>query len=170
MKYNLNKIAEMLEKVEDKPPGPDIAICSECHWRGPADECEQDEDGDWETGYYTIDMCPKCEDGGCIDDYDFSPEQLTKYEEWYRANPVQTLEEYLEKRTKTMEKIDAKTVKILREQTGLGMMDCKKALEETDGDLEKAKTLLMERGAPGRTSGRKTASLFLKQPGKTVLV
>lgn len=34
--------------------------------------------------------------------------------------------------------IDAKTVKELREMTGAGMMDCKKALIEADGDIEKA--------------------------------
>ena len=34
--------------------------------------------------------------------------------------------------------IDAQVVKTLRERTGAGMMDCKKALLETDGDLEKA--------------------------------
>ena len=34
--------------------------------------------------------------------------------------------------------IDAKLVKKLRDQTGAGMMDCKNALTETNGDLEKA--------------------------------
>ena len=34
--------------------------------------------------------------------------------------------------------IDAKTVKVLRDKTGAGMMDCKKALVETDGHLENA--------------------------------
>ena len=34
--------------------------------------------------------------------------------------------------------IDATTVKKLREKTGAGMMDCKKALVETDGDIDKA--------------------------------
>jgi len=38
--------------------------------------------------------------------------------------------------------ITAELVKELREQTGAGMMDCKKALEETGGDLEKAVELL----------------------------
>ena len=35
-------------------------------------------------------------------------------------------------------KINAKTVKDLRERTGAGMMDCKKALVKSDGDLDKA--------------------------------
>ena len=40
----------------------------------------------------------------------------------------------------------AKEVKTLREQTGAGMMDCKKALTEANGDMEKAMTWLREKG------------------------
>jgi len=40
----------------------------------------------------------------------------------------------------------AQDVKALRESTGAGMMDCKKALEETGGDLEAAKQFLREKG------------------------
>ena len=39
--------------------------------------------------------------------------------------------------------ITAAMVKELREMTGVGMMDCKKALTETDGDMEKAVELLL---------------------------
>ena len=42
--------------------------------------------------------------------------------------------------------ITAQQVKALREKTGAGMMDCKKVLTETDGDMEKATELLRERG------------------------
>src|SRR5690625_88471 len=42
--------------------------------------------------------------------------------------------------------ITATLVKELRDQTGAGMMDCKKALTETDGDLEKASEFLRENG------------------------
>ena len=42
--------------------------------------------------------------------------------------------------------ISASLVKELREKTGAGMMDCKKVLTETDGDMEKAAELLRERG------------------------
>lgn len=42
--------------------------------------------------------------------------------------------------------ITAKMVQELREKTGIGMMDCKKALTETNGDMEKAITLLREKG------------------------
>jgi elongation factor Ts len=52
--------------------------------------------------------------------------------------------------------IDAKTVKALREKTGAGMMDCKKALTEASGNEEKAINILREKGlaAAARRSGR----------------
>ena len=43
--------------------------------------------------------------------------------------------------------ISAKMVKELREKTGAGMMDCKKALQETDGDMEAAVDYLRKKGA-----------------------
>jgi elongation factor Ts len=54
--------------------------------------------------------------------------------------------------------ISASLVKELRDATGAGMMDCKRALEETDGDLEAARTLLRERGmaSAGKRAGRET--------------
>jgi elongation factor Ts len=42
--------------------------------------------------------------------------------------------------------ISASQVRDLREKTGVGMMQCKKALQETDGDMEKAVELLRKRG------------------------
>ncbi|HCV2463581.1 TPA: elongation factor Ts [Staphylococcus aureus] len=45
-----------------------------------------------------------------------------------------------------MATISAKLVKELREKTGAGMMDCKKALTETDGDIDKAIDFLREKG------------------------
>lgn len=42
--------------------------------------------------------------------------------------------------------VNAKMVKELREKTGAGMMDCKKALTETDGDMDKAVEYLREKG------------------------
>jgi len=55
--------------------------------------------------------------------------------------------------------ISAKVVKELREQTGAGMMDCKAALNESDGDLEKAKTWLREKGmaSAAKRAGRVAA-------------
>jgi len=54
--------------------------------------------------------------------------------------------------------ISASLVKELRDATGAGMMDCKRALEETAGDLEAARTLLRERGmaSAGKRAGRET--------------
>ena len=55
-----------------------------------------------------------------------------------------------------MADISAELVKELRERTGAGFMDCKKALTEADGDLDKAIALLRERGlaAAAKKSGR----------------
>jgi len=52
--------------------------------------------------------------------------------------------------------ISASMVKELRERTGAGMMDCKRALSETDGDMEKAIELLREKGlaAAAKKAGR----------------
>jgi elongation factor Ts len=52
--------------------------------------------------------------------------------------------------------IPASVVKELRDKTGAGMMDCKKALGETNGDLEKAIEFLREKGlaAAAKKSGR----------------
>ena len=52
--------------------------------------------------------------------------------------------------------ITAELVKNLRERTGAGMMDCKKVLTETNGDMEKAAELLRERGIAkaAKKSGR----------------
>ena len=55
-----------------------------------------------------------------------------------------------------MAEISAGLVKELRERTGAGFMDCKRALEETGGDLDKAVALLRERGvaAAEKKAGR----------------
>jgi elongation factor Ts len=54
--------------------------------------------------------------------------------------------------------ISAALVKELRDMTGAGMMDCKRALQDTNGDLEAAKTLLRERGlaSAAKRAGRET--------------
>jgi len=58
-----------------------------------------------------------------------------------------------------MAEITANLVKELRDRTGVGMMDCKKALAETGGDIEKAIDLLREKGlaAAAKKAGRVTA-------------
>ena len=54
--------------------------------------------------------------------------------------------------------IDAKTVKALRDKTGAGMMDCKKALLETDGNIDNAIDLLRKsRIAKAEKKGERTA-------------
>ena len=54
--------------------------------------------------------------------------------------------------------ITAKDVAALRERTGAGMMDCKKALEETNGDIDKAVESLRSKGAAkaDKRAGRQT--------------
>ncbi|MFH0751611.1 MAG: translation elongation factor Ts [Chloroflexota bacterium] len=55
-----------------------------------------------------------------------------------------------------MANFSAGDVKVLRERTGAGMMDCKRALEESDGNVETAVALLRERGlaAAAKRAGR----------------
>ena len=57
-----------------------------------------------------------------------------------------------------MAEIAANLVKELRDQTGAGMMECKRALQETEGDLEAAVKLLREKGITqaAQRSGRET--------------
>ena len=68
--------------------------------------------------------------------------------------------------------ISASLVKELRDRTGAGMMDCKRALEETGGDLEAARTLLRERGmasagqAGGARDDRGARRLHRRGPGR----
>ncbi|BCJ85293.1 translation elongation factor Ts [Effusibacillus dendaii] len=52
--------------------------------------------------------------------------------------------------------VSANDVKVLRERTGAGMMDCKKALQDANGDMEKAVEILREKGlaAAAKKAGR----------------
>ncbi|GFP75941.1 translation elongation factor Ts [Clostridium fungisolvens] len=60
--------------------------------------------------------------------------------------------------------ITAQAVKELRERTGAGMMDCKKALTETNGDMDKAVEVLREKGlaAAAKKAGRVAAEGIVK--------
>src|SRR5262245_44705689 len=62
-------------------------------------------------------------------------------------------------------------VKRLRELTGSGMMDCKKALEEADGDFDKAVEILRIKGAKdvGKPAGRTTANGLAAHSGTALL-
>ena len=68
--------------------------------------------------------------------------------------------------------ITAQQVKELREKTGAGMMDCKKVLTETDGDMEKAAELLRERGIAkaakksGRVAAEGIVEAYISEDGK----
>ena len=72
-----------------------------------------------------------------------------------------------------MTAITAGMVKELREATGLGMMECKKALAEADGDMKKAEELLrIKSGAKashvaGRIAAEGAVSVFIGADGKT---
>ena len=69
--------------------------------------------------------------------------------------------------------VTASLVKELREKTGAGMMDCKKVLTETDGDMEKAIELLRERGIAkaakksGRIAAEGLVEAYISEDGKT---
>ena len=63
-------------------------------------------------------------------------------------------------KSKIMAEITSTTVKELREKTGCGMMDCKKVLVETDGDMERATELLRKKGlaSAAKRGGKQTAN------------
>jgi elongation factor Ts len=68
--------------------------------------------------------------------------------------------------------ITSDVVKKLRDKTGVGMMDCKKALEETNGDFEKAVEALRKKGIDvankrsGRTASQGTIASYIHMGGK----
>jgi elongation factor Ts len=71
-----------------------------------------------------------------------------------------------------MADISAQKVKELRERTGAGMMECKSALVETDGDVEKAIALIRERGQAtaakkaGRDAREGTVASYIHAGGR----
>jgi elongation factor Ts len=71
-----------------------------------------------------------------------------------------------------MAEITAKMVKELRDKSGAGMMDCKKALAECDGDLEKAVDFLRQKGIAtaakraGRATSEGTVQSYIHMGGK----
>ncbi|OAB41366.1 translation elongation factor Ts [Paenibacillus glacialis] len=68
--------------------------------------------------------------------------------------------------------VNASAVKELRERTGAGMLDCKKALDETNGDVEKAIDFLREKGLAaaankaGRAATEGTVESYIHAGGK----
>ncbi|MGN0834680.1 MAG: translation elongation factor Ts [Candidatus Spyradosoma sp.] len=71
-----------------------------------------------------------------------------------------------------MANIDAKTVNELRSRTGAGLMDCKKALVETNGDMDAAAEILRKKGVAtrdkkaGRTASQGTVASYIHMGGK----
>ena len=71
-----------------------------------------------------------------------------------------------------MANIDAKTVNELRSRTGAGLMDCKKALVETNGDMDTAAEILRKKGVAtrdkkaGRTASQGTVASYIHMGGK----
>jgi len=72
--------------------------------------------------------------------------------------------------------ITASMVKVLRDKTNAGMMDCKKALKEADGDIEKAVDILREKGLSqaakksGRIAAEGLTTALISEDGKTGVV
>ncbi len=71
--------------------------------------------------------------------------------------------------------ISAQDVKALRESTGAGMMDCKRALVDADGDIDRAIELLRERGLSkaGKRAGRETSEgsiAFAAEGGRGAII
>ena len=72
--------------------------------------------------------------------------------------------------------VTASEVKALRERTGAGMMECKKALTETDGDLDEAIALLRKKGAAsaekksGRIAAEGVVTLTLNDQGTAAVL
>ena len=70
-----------------------------------------------------------------------------------------------------MAKVTPELIKKLRELSGAGMMDCKHALEEADGDIDKAYTILREKGIAkaakraGRSTGQGVVEAYLHNTG-----
>jgi elongation factor Ts len=76
----------------------------------------------------------------------------------------------------TVGEISAKLIAELRARTGAGMMDCKKALEEAGGDVEKAAEILRSRGAAkadkrsGRTASEGLIEAYVHFNGKVAVL
>src|SRR5918993_2079095 len=72
----------------------------------------------------------------------------------------------------TMANISAEQVKQLRDKTGAGMMECKAALTEANGNIDEAMTLLRKRGLAqaakraGRTTAQGTIGTYIHMGGK----
>ncbi len=83
---NIHTVFHLARKLGNEQPPPDIAICSQCDWSGDINDCKTDTEGDWESGYWDVHLCPNCADGGCVDDYAMTPQRQVEWEEWSKNN------------------------------------------------------------------------------------
>ena len=85
-----------------------------------------------------------------------------------RTGPTSTQSDTEER---VMSNFTAADVKKLRDLTGAGMMDCKKALTEAEGDFDKAVEILRVKGAKdvGKRAGRTAANGLIAHSGKALL-
>ena len=79
-----NKLTNLLQIniKKNNEPRPDLAFCENCGWKGKISDCKTDTDGDWEGGYYTIHICPICDEGGDIN-YEMSEDRANEWNKWY---------------------------------------------------------------------------------------
>lgn len=79
-----------LSNPEDIAPTPDLARCEECNWAGRVSDCFTSEEGDWENGYYLVDLCPEC--GGGIA-YDMTRKRAKEWNKWWNKNNKEKMPE-----------------------------------------------------------------------------
>lgn len=85
---DLMKIFDQIQESK-RLPSCDMARCSDCGGEFLIADCPMEQDGDWETGYFDVPVCPVCEDGGCLDDYFCTPERAELINEWWRKHDEQ---------------------------------------------------------------------------------
>jgi len=88
-KYTLEELLDSpkikVKKTKNAEPQPDLGYCSVCgRWFKLSKLIQEWENDGSDCGgrYYLIDTCPKCKDGGCIEEYTYSVKQQRKYMKW----------------------------------------------------------------------------------------
>lgn len=70
----------------DPEPLPDLGYCSGCGNWFEVSELKTGWEGDVESGYHEIDLCPECLDGGCVDNYSMTDERRDEWLAWAKRN------------------------------------------------------------------------------------
>lgn len=83
----MTHLFDEVQKIINAEPQPDRAQCSDCKRKFWIKDLETEAEGDWENGYIDVYVCPKCDDGGCIDNYQFSAKQAKRWLAWKKKNP-----------------------------------------------------------------------------------